>query len=164
MEEKVLFKVGDHVVYPPHGVAMIKRIDTREVGGQQASFYVLHILENKMTVMVPVDNPESVNMRPVVTGDTIDSVFGVLKDHDVKIETTTWNRRYREYREKINTGSVYEIAEVLRNLFLLRHSKDLSHGERNMLNEARDLLVQEFSVAKDSPEKSIRDEIEAIFN
>ena len=87
----------------------------------------------------------------------------ILKEKDVKIDNQTWNRRYREYMEKIRTGSVFEIAEVLRNLFLLRHSKDLSFGERKMLDQAKHLLVKEISLAKQCAEESVEQEIQTIF-
>src|SRR5882724_3480810 len=121
-----MFKVGDNAIYPAHGVATIKRIEEREVGGKKKKFYVLQVLDNQMTIMVPTDNVESVGLRQIISDDEVKRVYKILKDKNVKIDQTTWNRRYREYMEKIKTGSVYEIAEVLRNLFLLRHSKDLS--------------------------------------
>ena len=91
------------------------------------------------------------------------AVYEILKERNVKIDQTTWNRRYREYMEKIKTGSIFEIAEVLRNLFLLRHSKDLSFGERKMLDQAKHLLVKEISLAKAAKEEMVEQEIQSIF-
>ncbi len=158
-----MFKVGDNAVYPAHGVAIIKRIDEREVGGKKKKFYVLQVVDNQMTIMVPTDNVESVGLREIISTKDVKQVYDILKERNVKIDQTTWNRRYREYMEKIKTGSIFEIAEVLRNLFLLRHSKDLSFGERKMLDQAKHLLVKEISLAKKSKEEIVEQEIQTIF-
>jgi CarD family transcriptional regulator len=157
------FKVGDCAVYPAHGVAVVKRIDEREIGGTKKRFYVLQVVENQMTIMVPIDNASSVGLREIISDTEVNNVFKILQQKNVKIDQTTWNRRYREYMEKIKTGSVYEIAEVLRNLFLLKHSKDLSFGERKMLDQAKHLLVKEISLARSSREDVIEAEIHTIF-
>ncbi|HTL11959.1 MAG TPA: CarD family transcriptional regulator [Bdellovibrionota bacterium] len=158
-----MFKVGDNAVYPAHGVTVVKRIEEREVGGRKKSFYVLQVVDNQMTIMVPTDNAEAVGLRSIISDKDVKRVYSILKNRDVKIDQTTWNRRYREYMEKIKTGSVYEIAEVLRNLFLLRHSKDLSFGERKMLDQAKHLLVKELSLARQTKEETIEQEIQTIF-
>ena len=145
-------------VYPAHGVTVVKRIDEREVAGKKKSFYVLQVIENSMTIMVPTENADSVGLREIISPKDVQAVYKILKQRNVKIDQTTWNRRYREYMEKIKTGSVFEIAEVLRNLFLLRHSKDLSFGERKMLDQAKALLVREISLAKRSQEAVIEQE------
>jgi CarD family transcriptional regulator len=159
----MMFKVGDNAVYPAHGVATIKRIEEKDVGGKKKKFYVLQVLENQMTIMIPTDNADSVGLREIITTQEVKKVYKILKDRDVKIDQTTWNRRYREYMEKIKTGSIFEIAEVLRNLFLLRHSKDLSFGERKMLDQAKNLLVKEISLAKQTNEADVEQEIQTIF-
>lgn len=158
-----VFKVGDSTVYPAHGVAVIKRIEERLVGGKKKKFYVLQVVDNQMTIMVPMDNAGSVGLRGIITDKDVKKVYKILKDREVKIDQTTWNRRYREYMEKIKTGSIYEIAEVLRNLFLLRHCKDLSFGERKMLDQAKHLLVKEISLAKQAKEELVEQEIQGIF-
>jgi len=158
-----MFKVGESAVYPAHGIAVIKRIDEREIGGKKKSFYVLQVLENQMTIMVPTDNAAAVGLRNIITDDEVTKVYKILKMRDVKIDQTTWNRRYRDYMEKIKTGSIYEISEVLRDLFLLRHSKDLSFGERKMLDQAKALIVKEISIAKRMQESIIEQEIQQIF-
>ena len=157
------FKVGDCAVYPAHGVAVVRRIEDREVGGKIKRFYVLQVVDNQMTIMVPTDNASSVGLREIISDKEVSNVYRILKNRTVKIDQTTWNRRYREYMEKIKTGSVYEIAEVLRNLFLLRHSKDLSFGERKMLDQAKHLLVKEISLARQTNEETIELEIQTIF-
>ena len=159
-----MFKVGESAVYPAHGIAIIKRIDERIVGGQKKSFYVLQVVENQMTIMVPTDNAEAVGLRSIISDDDVSKVYKILKMRDVKIDQTTWNRRYRDYMEKIKTGSIYEISEVLRDLFLLRHSKDLSFGERKMLDQAKAHIVKEISIAKRMQESLIEQEIQQIFS
>jgi CarD family transcriptional regulator len=158
-----MFKVGESAVYPAHGIAVVKRIDERDVGGKKKSFYVLQVIENQMTIMVPTDNAEAVGLRSIISDDEVKKVYTILKMRDVKIDQTTWNRRYRDYMEKIKTGSIYEIAEVLRDLFLLRHSKDLSFGERKMLDQAKALIVKEISIAKRTQESVVEQEIQQIF-
>lgn len=158
-----MFKVGDNAVYPAHGVAVIKRIEEREVGGKKKQFYVLQVVDNQMTIMVPTDNTASVGLREIISPKDVAMVYEILKDRDVKIDQTTWNRRYREYMEKIKTGSIFEIAEVLRNLFMLRSAKDLSFGERKMLDQAKHLLVKEISLAKQAKEEIVEQEIQTIF-
>lgn len=158
-----MFKVGDNAVYPAHGVTVVKRIEEKEVAGKKKSFYVLQVVDNQMTIMVPTDNASAVGLRQIISDKEVKKVYGILKKRDVKIDQTTWNRRYREYMEKIKTGSVFEIAEVLRNLFVLRHDKDLSFGERKMLDQAKHLLVKEISLAKQATEQTIEQEIQAIF-
>jgi CarD family transcriptional regulator len=158
-----MFKVGDNAVYPAHGVTIVKRIDERDVGGKKKKFYVLQVVENSMTIMVPTDNADSVGLREIISPNDVQAVYKILKQRNVKIDQTTWNRRSREYMEKIKTGSVFEIAEVLRNLFLLRHSKDLSFGERKMLDQAKALLVREISLARRTQEAEIEQEIQTIF-
>lgn len=159
-----MFQVGENAVYPAHGMTIVKRIEEKLVGGAKKSFYVLQVIENQMTIMVPTDNAASVGLRGVITDKEVKKVYQILKKRDVKIDQTTWNRRYREYMEKIKTGSVFEIAEVLRNLFLLRHSKDLSFGERKMLDHAKNLLVKEISIAKKASEEEVEREIQTIFS
>jgi CarD family transcriptional regulator len=158
-----MFKVGDSAVYPAHGLAVIKRIEEKDVGGERKKFYVLQVVDNQMTIMVPTDNASSVGLREIISNNDVQTVYEILKDRNVKIDQTTWNRRYREYSEKIRTGSIFEIAEVLRNLFLLRHSKDLSFGERKMLDQAKNLLVKEISLARKAKEEVIEQEIQTIF-
>jgi CarD family transcriptional regulator len=113
--------------------------------------------------MIPKDNVNSVGLRPIISKNEAEKVIGILKVKDVKIDNQTWNRRYREYMEKIKTGSVFEIAEVLRDLFLLKVDKELSFGERKMLDTARNLLLKELSLATDEASLFKEDEVKAIF-
>jgi CarD family transcriptional regulator len=157
------FRVGDKAVYPAHGVAEVVGIETREISANKQTFYILKILDTGMKIMIPTSNVEAVGLRGIIRKDEVEEVYSILKSKEIAVEGQTWNRRYREYMEKIKTGSVYEIAEVLRDLSLLRSDKDLSFGERKMLDTARTLLVKELAVAKGRKERDIERELERIF-
>ena len=157
------FKVGDKAVYPGQGVGEVMGIEHKEVAGQRQSFYVLRILDNGMKIMIPTKNAGAVGLRELIREDEVDEVFEILKSREVSVEGQTWNRRYREYMEKIKTGSVFEIAEVLRDLQRLKGDKELSFGERKMLDTARTLLVKEIAVATKSKEVKIEEKLDRIF-
>lgn len=157
------FKVGDMAVYPAHGVGEVKSIESREISGSRQLFYVLQILDNGMKIMVPTTNVNAVGLREIISEEEVKAVYDILKERDVKIDTQTWNRRYREYMDKIKTGSVYEIAEVYRDLSLLKSEKELSFGERKMLDTAKNLLIKELAFAEDRDEEDIEDELDEIF-
>ena len=159
-----MFKVGDIAVYPAHGVGRIETIETQEISGQKQDFYIMKILENNMIIMIPVNNVESVGLRDVIDRDKVAEVYEIMKKRDIPPDNQTWNRRYRDYMEKIKTGSACEVAEVLRDLYLLKADKDLSFGERKMLDTAQSLLVKELSIAKKTDESAIMSDIKAIFN
>jgi CarD family transcriptional regulator len=150
-------------VYPVHGVAEVVALEQRDIGGSQTPVYILKILETGLKIMVPTINAGSVGLRDLITAKQVKEVFSILKSRDIPRDTQTWNRRYREYMEKIKTGSVFEIAEVLRDLCVLRTNKELSFGERKMLETARGLLIKELALAKGVADDKIAAEIDAIF-
>ena len=158
------FDIGDKAVYPAHGVAEIVGMEQRDYAGSPQSVYVLKILESGLKIIVPLDNATAVGLREIISEDEAEEVYSILRSTDVSKDTQTWNRRYREYTEKIRTGSVFEIAEVLRDLCRLQNSKDLSYGERDMLGTARKLLVKELALAQHSTENEIEEEIKSIFH
>jgi CarD family transcriptional regulator len=158
-----MFEIGDKAVYPGHGVGIIEAIETKSIVGKIQTFYILRILDNGMTIMIPQDNVEAVRLRGVIRKIEVPKVIHILKDRDVTIDNQTWNRRYREYMEKINTGSIYEIAEVLRDLHLLKAEKELSFGERKIMDMAKNLLVKELAIARDVKESDVLREIKTIF-
>jgi CarD family transcriptional regulator len=160
---KLPFKVGDKAVYPAHGVGEVKSIESKEILGAKQTFYVLQILDSGMKIMVPTTNINAVGLREVISDTEVDDVYEILKQRDVQIDNQTWNRRYREYMDKIKTGSVYEIAEVLRDLSILKFKKELSFGERKMLDTAKNLLVKELAICEDREEEEIEEEIYEIF-
>jgi len=157
------FKIGDKAVYPAHGVGEVTAIENREISGQNQTFYILRILENGMKIMIPTNNVRQVGLREVIDRSKVDKVFEILRLKDLSVDTTTWNRRYREYMEKIKTGSVYEVAEVLRDLYLLKTDKDLSFCELKLFDTAKALLLRELAGAKDCDEVEVENEFEAIF-
>jgi CarD family transcriptional regulator len=159
-----MFKEGDLAVYPAHGVGIIERIETQEISGARQAFYVMRILENDMIIMIPTQNVDNVGLREIIGQSEIPKLYSILKKRDVTIDNQTWNRRYREYMEKIKTGSVYEVAEVYRDLLMLKVEKELSFGERKMLDTARNLLVKEISLAKRVEEEQIEKDLDQIFS
>ncbi len=159
-----MFSEGDMAVYPAHGVGVIKSVEMQTVAGIDQNFYVLEILDNKMTIMIPTISSENVGLRAIVDESEVSGVLDILEDRTVELGSQTWNRRYRDYMEKIKTGSVHEVASVLRDLFLLSVDKDLSYGERKMLDTAKGLLVTELSLAQDKEESAVSETIEAIFS
>ncbi|MFH1091792.1 MAG: CarD family transcriptional regulator [Pseudomonadota bacterium] len=159
-----MFKVGDMAVYPAHGVGRIEAVEHKDISGLKQSFYILRLLENGMIIMIPIQNVCNVGLRQVVTKQQVTEIYKILRKKDVPQETQNWNRRYREYMEKIKTGSVFEVAAVLRELSLLKLDKELSFGERKMLDLARSLLIKEISVAKNLSESKIEKEITGIFD
>jgi CarD family transcriptional regulator len=161
--ENVVFAQGDMAVYPAHGVGVIKSIETQQVAGIDQKFYVLEILGNSMRIMIPTSSSENVGLRSIVNKKEALEVLDILRDREIEIDSQTWNRRYREYMEKIKTGSIFEVAAVLRDLFLLSVDKDLSYGERKMLDTAKGLLVKELSIAQNVEEDKISSKIESIF-
>jgi CarD family transcriptional regulator len=159
----IMFEIGDKAVYPGHGVGVIEAIEIKQISGKEQMFFILRIVDNGMTIMIPKDNLDAVGLRGVIRKLDVSKVIHILKDRDVTIDNQTWNRRYREYMEKINTGSIYEIAEVLRDLHLLKAEKELSFGERKIMDMAKNLLVKELAIARDVRESDILREIRTIF-
>ncbi len=158
------FSKGDLAVYPAHGVGYIESIESKEINGDTMNFYMMKIVENGMVIMIPTTNVESVGLREVIPEKEVPEVYKVMQEKAQGADNQTWNRRYREYMDKIKTGSIYDVAEVFRDLFQLKLEKDLSFGERKLLDTAQNLLVQELSTDKDIDEKSKMHEIENLFS
>ena len=159
-----MFKIGDKAVYPAHGVGVIEDIKSKVISGTKQTFYVLRILEKDMTIMIPRDNIKNVGLREIINKKDVPKVFRILSEKNGKIDCQTWNRRYREYMEKIKSGSAFEVAEVLRDLIHLRCDKDLSFGEKQMLDLAQNLLIKELSIAKNMTEEKMRLRLHSIFS
>ena len=159
------FQVGDLAVYPAHGVGEIISIESRVINGEKHDFYIMKVVENGMTIMIPTNNVESVGLRDVIPKKEIPKVYAVMQSKkEANTDNQTWNRRYREYMDKIKTGSLYDVAEVFRDLFLLKLTKDLSFGERKLYETAQVLLVKELSTAKKTDEEAVLNEIESLFD
>jgi CarD family transcriptional regulator len=161
--EKQTFKVGDKAVYPAQGVAEVISIEEKDIAGNRLKFYVLRILDTNRKIMVPVANAKSVGLRPPISEEEIEEIFAILRERTIAFDNQTWNRRYRGFMDKIKTGSVFDVAEVMRDLYRLKAEKSLSFGERRMLETARALIVKEIAVTRDKSEDKVQAEIEEIF-
>ena len=159
-----MFKVGDLAVYPSHGVGVIEKVESREISGCRQDFYVMRILDNDMIIMIPTTNVQNVGLREIIGQTEVPRLYSILKKRNMAVDNQTWNRRYREYTDKIKTGSVFEVAEVYRDLLMLKLEKELSFGERKMLDTARNLLVKEISLAKKVEEEQIEKDLDKIFS
>ena len=142
------FDVGDKVVYPHHGAAVIQRRELREVSGADREYLVLPMAFDDLTLRVPVDSIDSVGLRDVINDEEITDVYAVLAKKDVRTPTN-WSRRFKNHAEKLKSGDVYQVAEVVRNLSMRRAENGLSAGETTMLSKARRVLVSELSFALD---------------
>lgn len=158
-----MFGIGEKAVYPAHGVGEIIAIEKRDIMGGDMEVYVMKILDREMTILIPVAKSGEVGLRRVMGHEEVDAVFHVLKQRRRVSDNQTWNRRFREYSEKIRTGSAVEIAHVFRDLYLLRSGKSLSYGEKRMLNTAMELLSQEIAVARGQKASQAQAQILSMF-
>jgi len=157
-----MFQIGALAVYPAHGVGIIESIQEREVAGLQQKFYIMRLLDTDMIIMIPTTNARNIGLRTVVDRQAVNEVFEILKERPTRLNHQTWNRRYRDYMEKIKTGSLLRVAEVLRDLTLLKLEKELSFGERKMLDTAKNLLVKELSLVNNTKEDEIEAQLQQI--
>ena len=157
------FKIGDKAVYPAQGVAEVTSIEEKDIAGKRMQFYVLRILDTNRKIMVPIQQARSVGLRPPVNEAGVQQIFAILKDPKTVFDNQTWNRRFRGFMDKIKTGSVYDVAEVMRDLYRLRAEKSLSFGERRMLETARALIVKEIAISRAKGEDKVQAEIDKIF-
>lgn len=143
----MIYEVGDKVVYPHHGAGKVTRKEKREVLGKQREYLTIQILHNDMTVMVPVDSADRAGLRKVIANNDVDEVVAVLRQ-DQTTMPKNWNRRFKHNREKIKTGDIFELAEVVRNLSIREAQKGLSTGEKQMFNRAKKILASELMYAR----------------
>lgn len=151
-EGLALFNIGDKVVYPMHGAGVIEAIEEKEVLGEKRQYYILRLPIGDMKVMIPINSSNGTGLRGVIDVTGVERVMGILEDANTEM-STNWNRRYRANLEKIKTGDVYEVAEVVRNLIKRDNEKSLSSGERKMLENARQILVSELVLATEVEEE-----------
>lgn len=142
-----MFKIGDRVVYPMHGAGIVEAIEDREILGASQSYYVMRLPMGDMKVMIPLGSASEVGLREVIDPAEVDKVLEVLRGQKTKM-SSNWNRRYRANLEKIRTGNIYEVAEVVRNLAVRDQEKGLSTGERKMLESARSILLSELVLSQ----------------
>ncbi|MDQ7793388.1 MAG: CarD family transcriptional regulator [bacterium] len=157
-----MFNVGDKVVYPMHGAGIIEAIEEREILGQRQQYYVMRLPIGEMKVMIPTRNVDGIGLREVIDHGEVCKVFEILRSQKTKM-STNWNRRYRANLEKIKSGDIFEVAEVVRNLILRDKEKGLSTGERKMLDNAKQILISELVLAQGIDETEARDLLEDLF-
>ena len=157
-----MFEVGGFAVYPGHGVGSIESIVKMEMGGNVQDFYVLKVLDTKMTIMVPTEGANTAGLREVVDPANIPMIYEILKNTKMPNNHLPWNQRYRGYMERIQSGSIFEVAKVLSELYSLKAEKGLSFGEKKLMDMAKKLLVRELAISKEAEEAEIKKEIQGI--
>ncbi|RLA85247.1 MAG: CarD family transcriptional regulator [Deltaproteobacteria bacterium] len=158
-----MFEKGAYVVYPGHGVGIIEDVKDIKVNGEDQKAYVLRPLKSKTTLIIPVKSARAVGMREVIKSSEADQILELLsKEEEFNNNNLSqpWNQRFRQYTERLNSGSAFEVAKVLNELHLLRNYKKLSFGEKKLMETALRLLAQELAVAKQAEEQEIRKEIQ----
>lgn len=158
-----MYNRGDIAVYPAHGVGVIEAVETKNISGQDHSFLVMRILDNDMTIMIPTNNVGKVGLRAVMDENKVDDVFNILKEDSDPIDSKTWNKRFRDYSDKIKIGSAVDIAEVMRDLMNLKNHKTLSFGERKMLDNVKNLLAQEIAMATNDKAEQVEERLTGVF-
>jgi CarD family transcriptional regulator len=147
-----VFRKGDKVVYPHHGAAVIEDLQEREILGERKTYFVLRLAHGDLTLMVPVDNTEEVGLRQVVSKREVKKVLDILREEETAV-STNWSRRWKTNVEKVSSGDIFKVAEVVRNLSIREKDKGLSAGEKRMLAKARQILVSELTFAVGSTEE-----------
>ena len=147
-----MYKVGDKVVYPHHGAGTVVKKESREVLGEKREYLTIKILHNDMTVNVPADNADRVGLRKVIDEQMVSKVLKALTGSGT-VMPKNWNRRFKHNRDKMKTGDIFELAEVVRNLSLRDHEKGLSTGDKQMFVKAKKILASELMYAKDMDEE-----------
>ena len=158
-----MFKIGDMAVYPTQGVGVIENIESREFSGHTQSFYVLRIVDSDMRIMVPTGNVANVGMRRLIDQKRIVSIFDALAVPGEAGKIASWSRRQREYQDKLKTGDLLEVAGVLRELYQISRNKELSYGEKKVLEQARKLLITEVALAEGEKEDMVVKRLADIF-
>jgi CarD family transcriptional regulator len=156
-----LFKVGDKVVYPHHGAGTVVKKEKREVLGEKREYLTIKILHNDMTVNVPADNAEACGLRQVIDEDMVKKVTKALTSGGTAMPKN-WNRRFKHNRDKMKTGDIFELAEVVRNLSLRDHEKGLSTGEKQMFVKAKKILASELMYAKNMDEEEAAEWLDGV--
>jgi CarD family transcriptional regulator len=157
--EHIEFECGDNVVYPHHGAGKVLKKEVRKMFGEEREYLTIKILHNDMTVMVPCENAALAGLRRVIDEETVKKVLAVLED-DVSEMPKNWNRRFKHNRDKIKTGDIYELAEVVRNLAIREHQKGLSTGEKQMFTRAKKILASELMYALDTDEAEAEEHLD----
>ena len=141
-----MYEVGDKVVYPHHGAATIEKKEKKDVFGKKQDYLILRLAYGDLTLKVPADNADEIGLRDVINDEEVEEVFAVLRKKEARMPTN-WSRRFKNHVEKLKSGDIYQVAEVVRNLSIRDKDKGLSAGEKRMLNRARQILVSELTFA-----------------
>ena len=157
------FKVGEKVVYPNQGVGVIQKVMETRIAGQEAEFYMLKLTANNSTVMVPTANALHVGLRKLCTVEQLDELFQILRNEIGKPESD-WKSRYKENVNKMKSGSIFQVAEVLKNLYCLNQHKTLSFREKKMFDRARQLVVSEIATVQEEPDEEISEHVEKMLS
>jgi CarD family transcriptional regulator len=152
------FEIGQSVVYPHHGAGKVLRKEVKEILGESREYLTIKILHNDMTVMVPTQNAAIAGLRPIIDEETVKKVLAVLQDECSEMPKN-WNRRFKHNRDKIKTGDIYELAEVVRNLAIRESEKGLSTGEKQMFTRAKKILASELMYALEMDEQQVEDHL-----
>lgn len=152
------FKVGDNVIYPHHGAAVILSRETRDAFGESREYLNLKTAHGDLKLSVPVDKVDEVGMRPPIDEDDVEDLFDLLSKKDIR-EPANWSRRFKNHQEKLKSGDIYQVAEVVRNLALREAAKGLSAGEKSMLEKSRQILISELSISMDVTEDQALDAV-----
>ena len=153
---RIDFEVGDSVVYPHHGAGKVLKKEMKDVLGESREYLTIKILHNDMTVMVPTENAAVAGLRRVMDDETLEKVMALFRD-ECSDMPKNWNRRFKHNRDKIKTGDIYELAEVVRNLAIREHQKGLSTGEKQMYTRVKKVLVSEMTYALDMDEVEVEE-------
>lgn len=156
-------EVGDKAVHPKHGLGEVIAIEQREIGGMKGEFFIMRILDNGMRVMVPRASAQAAGLRPVMSSKEADKVLETMRAREVAVDLQPWSRRFRAYTEMIKSGSPHEVAKVLRDMYRLKFDKDLSFGERRLLDQAKSLLMKELAAAKRMSEPELQAQVDEMF-
>jgi CarD family transcriptional regulator len=161
--KNIKLEVGDKCVHPKHGLGEVTAIEQREIAGMKGEFFILRILDNGMRVMVPRSSAQAAGLRPVMSSKEADKVLETMRAREVAVDLQPWSRRFRAYTEMIKSGSPNEVAKVLRDMYRLKFDKDLSFGERRLLDQAKSLLMKELAAAKRIAEASLQATVDEMF-
>lgn len=158
-----MFRVGDKVVYPHHGAAIIQSLEEKEVLGEKRQYFILRLAYGDLTLMVPADNTEEVGIRDVIAKNELEKVFKVMKAKECRMPSN-WSRRFKTHVEKLRSGDIYQVAEVVRNLARREKEKGLSAGEKRMLSRAKQILVSEVTFAANVNEEEAEQMLDKVLS
>jgi CarD family transcriptional regulator len=158
-----MFEVGDKVVYPLQGVGEVLAIEVKIILGVEQRYYILRILSNNTIIMIPIDNADDVGLRELISLDEVERVVDVLRGNGEPM-SPKWSKRYKDNMDRLKTGSIFQLATVLRNLVLMNRKKELSFGEKKMLDSVKSLIVDEISYVRNVPITRVEDDLTQIFN